>query len=67
MARRIPARRLSETDVLEFVAMTPDGIINGLPIERLIRHRDGRVEVDVTYPGGTRCHTFGPDELVEVQ
>jgi hypothetical protein len=42
-------RLLRDTDVLEFQGMTEDGGCDGIPITKLTRHSDGRVEVDVTY------------------
>jgi hypothetical protein len=72
MTRRIPARELSDTDILDFhaEAISPDGtvkIFHGIPIDKLTRHRDGRVEVDMTYIDGThRFRVYGPDDEVVV-
>jgi hypothetical protein len=70
-AHWIPACELRDTDVLEFDAnvLSPQGVthVDGLPIDKLTRHPDGRVEVDLTYADGIhRYKTFAPDERVMV-
>jgi hypothetical protein len=68
MAKWIPACKLRDTDVLEFQGMTLDRGFDGIPINKLTRHRDGRVEVDVTFVDGSRRYkTFGPDEQVMIK
>ncbi|OBG70279.1 hypothetical protein [Mycobacterium sp. E3305] len=66
-AKWIPARELRDTDVLEFQRFNADGYIDGIPIDKLTRHPDGRVEIDVTYIDGThRLKVYDPDEQVSV-
>jgi hypothetical protein len=68
MARSIPACELRETDVLEFQGVTSAGGVNGIPIDKLTRRADGRVEIDVIYLDGTHRHkTFAADEQVVVR
>ena len=68
VAKWIPARALRDTDILEFQGVTMDGWFDGITIDKLTRHADGRVEVDLTFVDGShRYKIFGPDEQVRVR
>jgi hypothetical protein len=69
MAKWIAARQLQDTDVLEFQGITEHGsFVDGIPIDKLTRHADGRVEIDVTYIDGSYRHkTFASYEQVQIR
>jgi hypothetical protein len=63
-----PASELRNTDILEFRGVTEGGGIDGIPIDKLTRHPDGSVEIDITYIDGTSRHkTFSASEQVMVR
>jgi hypothetical protein len=64
----IAARDLRDDDILAFGAIIGGRIIDGLPIAKLHRHPDGRIEIDVAHiDGTTRFKNFGPLDEVSVQ
>ncbi len=66
--RWIPAHELREHHVLEFQGISEAGAFDGIPVDKVTRRRNGKIEVDVTNVDGTRRHkTFAPGEMVAIK